>query len=376
MEIVQALLQGQRGRRLLWEFAVAGEAQLVPDYSGRQLSVGMFYASYQAEAARGEGVVMFGPGAEEAKNTFVSAQELAGLLERAELVPVTAELMHYALHISVDAARYWQEADGTDTVLASDELKAPLERIAKHVQESGQVDQWFDAVILHEQHHVKFEITDPVDPIEDTARTGIKSLLAWKEHVILTEVRDTRDNRSRALGTCSGEWWSSPNFYLEPTCGQFASGEPVGLSCVEDAFSWEKATTTLVDIPTRANVLEISSAEQWVQLCKDHPIEVTAQKRHDWYHVTGRDGAWLMPDWLAVARRYDGVHLSIGAYLALAGHCLTVDAKFATLIAGWDPGKTYWFIDTVADRGYSQTWKFIDADSEEQRWVRAENSLG
>ncbi|ALG27943.1 hypothetical protein AOZ07_02280 [Glutamicibacter halophytocola] len=70
------------------------------------------------------------------------------------------------------------------------------------------------------------------------------------------------------------------------------------------------------------------------------------------------------------------MHLSIGAYLALAGQCLPVDAKFATLIAGWDPGKTYWFIDGLLESEPSQYWKCVDANSNNAHWVLDEGSRG
>ncbi|WP_345472631.1 hypothetical protein QMQ05_02165 [Glutamicibacter ectropisis] len=101
---------------------------------------------------------------------------------------------------------------------------------------------------------------------------------------------------------------------------------------------------------------------------------MTEQKRHDWYHVTGRDGAWVIPDWLAVSRKYDAVHLSIGAYLELAGGSLTVDDTYATLIAGWDPDTTYWFIDTLREAEQVQHWNCLDVNSEDEHWVRAEKS--
>ncbi|WP_159613416.1 hypothetical protein [Glutamicibacter sp. JC586] len=374
MEIIDALLHGQRGRRLLWEFAVASEAKLVANDSQRHLYIGMSHASYQIENARGDSVVMFGPGAEDREQISVGVEELADLLGCTALIPTTEPLLRSLLSISTDAARYWQAPDGIDSLLASKALKSQLARVAEHIVRSGLAEQWFEPVDRDTQHRVYFETPEPYESPQPLWRTGIESLLAWKEHVIVTEARSVRTSKKYSLGTFSGEWWSAPSMYVDSTCGEFSDGQPVGLSCVEDGFGWEKATATKVDIPRSDKVLEISSAEQWVKLCQDHGIEVTWQKRHDWYHVTGRDGAWVIPDWLAVARNYDGVHLSIGAYLALAGECLSVDTKFATIMAGWDPDKTYWFIDDLRDSEHSQNWKCVDVHSNDAHWIMDEDS--
>lgn len=374
MEISNALLQGQRGRRLLWEFAVASEAELIPEQNPHPLFEGMFYASYQLEKARGDSVVMFGLGADDGHMTSVSVDEIAELLELTRLIPVTEQLLISSLNISVNAARYWQEPDGIDTLLDSATLRPQLSRIAEHLAASGQLEPWFGPLDRKAQYRVKFEMPEAEDNTRPVPRTGLESLLAWKEHLIVTEAHSAKSSRKSVIGSIGGEWWSAPSLFLDPTCGQFTNGQPVGLSSVEDGFGWERASTILVDIPNSARVLEISSAEQWVNLCHDYCIEVTEQKRHDWYHVTGRDGAWVIPDWLAVSRKYDAVHLSIGAYLALAGQCLAVDDTCATLIAGWDPDTTYWFIDTLRETEHSQYWNCLDVNSEDEHWVRAEKS--
>ncbi len=78
----------------------------------------------------------------------------------------------------------------------------------------------------------------------------------------------------------------------------------------------------------------------------------------------------MMPDWLAVSQDYDGIHLSIAGYLALAGECLELDEKFATVIAGWDPDKTYWFTDELRFHAAPDTWNCLDAYNEDRRWER------
>ncbi|QIV87478.1 hypothetical protein [Glutamicibacter mishrai] len=367
MEIVDALLQGQRGRRLLWEFAIASEGQNLATSDERPLLSAMFYASYSIESARGDGVVLFC--GEQSDVPEVGPAGLARLLEGNELVPVTETLLQAALARSVDAARYWQEPDGHDTLLAAPELVRGLERVAQHISASSAAAQWAAAMDERAQFRIEFEEQDPVVVPQRTDRKAIDTLLRWKEQLIIAEARAAAERPVPVTAALSGEWWSVPDQLLPSSTGVFANKEPVGLSCVEDGFGWERASAKIMSVPPAANVLEISTAEDWIHLCREQGIDVTAQKRHDWYRVTGRDGAWKIPDWLAVARRYDGVHLSIAAYLALAGECLAVDEKFSTVIAGWDPDRTFWFTDALRFYGPAQEWTCLEANSEDSRWV-------
>ena len=110
-----------------------------------------------------------------------------------------------------------------------------------------------------------------------------------------------------------------------------------------------------------------------MQLCTEFPVEVTAQKRHDWYSTTGRVGRWIIPDWPRVAEHYDGVHLTVCGYLAAAGTAITVDDATASVIAGWAPDGTCWLTDTAAadgdgDGDEEQVW-VCDTDGERPQWA-------
>ncbi|MEN0135543.1 MAG: hypothetical protein AAGC80_10365 [Rhodococcus sp. (in: high G+C Gram-positive bacteria)] len=134
-------------------------------------------------------------------------------------------------------------------------------------------------------------------------------------------------------------------------------GTPAGVWFVEDSMGCERATGRRVNIPARARVYEVDGAPAWAELCRQFPVEVTAQKRHDWYRTTGRAGRWVIPDWPRVAERYEGVHLTAAGYLAAAGTAIAVDGDSASVIAGWAPDSTYWLTDTVElDRDDSRTW--------------------
>ena len=82
---------------------------------------------------------------------------------------------------------------------------------------------------------------------------------------------------------------------------------------------------------------------------------MTAQRRHDWYRATGREGRWVIPEWAAVAERYDGVHLSVEGYLEAATTAIPVSDGWASVIAGCDPDTTWWLSDAVTPTGETRS---------------------
>lgn len=86
-----------------------------------------------------------------------------------------------------------------------------------------------------------------------------------------------------------------------------------------------------------------------------YPREVTASRGYDWREMTGRDGAWLLPDWLAVARDWDGVYLSIAGYLTASAFAIPA-ADAATVLIGWEPDETLWLNDVFTRVDRVGTW--------------------
>ncbi len=124
-----------------------------------------------------------------------------------------------------------------------------------------------------------------------------------------------------------------------------------------------------MNIPAGARVYEVDGAQAWAELCRRFPVEVTAQKRHDWYRTTGRSGRWVVPDWPRLSELYEGVHLTVAGYLAAAGTAIAVDTDTASVIAGWAPDDTYWLTDTVnLDSDDSRTW-VCDTSGRHPSWV-------
>ncbi|GAA1074312.1 hypothetical protein [Tsukamurella spumae] len=273
----------------------------------------------------------------------VESDPRLGLLSErlSSLVQLDANSLQRALSTTVDGAMYWQEPSDDELIAGRPEVAAEIERIAAMVS-NARVARWWTDPIAAEQFQVRMEgwRDDLIRP------AAAEALPRWAE--------DTRRLESGAAAEWDPDpranisaWWPStpPGFELTATCGA-QRGVPTGLYLVEDGFGETRATVHRVGGTGR--VLEIDSAAVWAGLCREHPMEVTASKRHDWFRTTGLAGTrWAMPDWASVAREYDAVHLQVGAYLAASGTAIEVEPGVHSVIAGWAPGDTYWLTDVV-----------------------------
>ena len=370
MKLVDALLGGRRGRRLLLEFALESESILLGEDAENPLNTGMYYASYQADPDRGQGVAFFGPGAEAARNTMVTADEVASLLAAVALVPATEGTLRRALFRSVDSARYWQQPDGHDVIAGSEPVRKLLVRVAEHLAGSADAARWMRPASTADQWSVEGESHAGAAPSWPAGEAASAVLASWRTEVENAERRAMPDRFADPSANFSGEWWSMPPAKLRHSTGAFTDGSPVGLWCVEDGFGWDRAETRRLSVLPSARILEITDAQAWAELCREYPLDVTAQKRHDWYRTTGRIGRWTMPDFSQAARDHDGVHLTVAAYLALAGEAIAIDEDSASVIAGWNPDETYWFTDDARHYDEPEAWECADANSGDAAWLR------
>ena len=129
----------------------------------------------------------------------------------------------------------------------------------------------------------------------------------------------------------------------------------MGLYLVEDSLGWTWARCWPVRVANGARVYEVDGPQDWVELVGRYPLKVTEGRRHDWQRVTGRDGAWVIPDFLAVAGDYDAIHLSLVGYLSTAGRTLPVGGQH-TMLAGWSPDETWWLNDRPVRVGEGVRW--------------------
>ena len=288
---------------------------------------------------------------------------------------VRPDRLHEALAESVDRAMYWQEPDDEDRVLADPAVVDELVPLARAVAGAPRSREWAQPLDRHDQHVVGWPEDGGrvVFPWRPGARTGLRQWVeraaAEEERAAAEQDRARRRRFWRPRASVSGAWWSTPH-----SAGLVVSRRlPDGLDLVEDSFGWPSARTWPVQPPPAARVLEIAGPADWSALVERHPLEVTASRRHVWRAVTGEDGRWFLPDWAAVAEEFDAVHVTVDGYLATAGRALPVRTEggpASTVLAGWDPGTTWWLADPSGlgepsdwrrDGDGPGTWRRVDA---------------
>lgn len=359
------LLSGPRGRRFVLAFVMASERLAEPDYTRYKLLPAVSHASYNLDPGRGRSRVMATIGDGNPTIPTVSPADVATALATVTPAAVTEELVRQSMTMAVDSARYWQEPDGEDFLAATNVVHDALRPFARHIAESPLLNWWSSGVDLQDQWTVNWEGNTTIRPVGDP----IDALQAWRDHVLAEEDRAARERPQDPTANNSGEWWSLPSpLTLLNSSRSLFDGSPSGLWWTEDAGGWQNATTRQVHIREDARVLEITDADVWADLCREHPIEITASRRHDWYRTTGRNGRWVIPDWSQVAREFDGVHLTVSAWLAAAGSTIPVVHDTASIIAGWSPDETWWFI-APSSIGDITTWQF-ESTFEHQGWIQ------
>ncbi len=202
-------------------------------------------------------------------------------------------------------------------------------------------------------------VTGWVEPHANVPRVG-HALATWREKVVTEEKRAARERPTNDGQLVRGVVVDAAR---RPVLHTSTGRRLTRMSAVRRRLRSENhAGARRHFVPDTVDVLEIHGPDDWAQLCRRFPLEVTAQKRHDWYRTTGRDGKWVLPDWRAVAEVYGGVHLTVAGYLAAAGTAIDVDGDTASVIAGWAPDETFWLTDDV------------HADGDIVDWVRVTNT--
>jgi hypothetical protein len=361
MVSAQAFLRGPRGRRLLLELALQQERARGGLSGTGPLGGAVFDAATRIVAERGDAVAMFGPGAEVARARVVTPEQVAAALS-AVFVPASgsAAMLLRALARSVDAARYWQEPDGEDVVAADPAVRRELERLAGWLAREPAAQWWDEGLARTDQWVHTWDDGRP--SASDASRPVAAILRDDRRRTVSGEMRAARDRPLDPGANWSGNWWSCPPFALTRSARRDPDGIPVGLPLVEDRLDWSAAEVCRLDVPPELDVLDIRGADDWAALCRAHPLDVSAEKRHDWYRATGRAGRWVVPDWSAVALEHDAVHLTVAGYLAAAGTIVEVDDDAASVIAGWNPGETYWLTDGVRAVGAVERWGTRDGE--------------
>ncbi|WZH37000.1 MAG: hypothetical protein PIR02_19980 [Microbacterium enclense] len=347
------LLAGPRGRRLCLEILLLSTED--PEVQDAAWAV-----SWAAHAlAENPGTVLtFGDGAASFTEPDVSPADAAAALSRVAIPDLTEAVLDETLAIAVDRAAYWQPPHGEDVLAATAELRPVLAPVAAAIVDSPHTGWWGSPVARDAQARVFWE--------DERASTDAPERIVarWRESQVAEERRFAQESRDSRL---SGSWWSTPAVGLARSTRRRGAAGPVGLRLVEDSFGWTSARVQPLTAPA-GEVIEIDGPEAWAALCRRHPFPLTASRRTVWGWTTGREGAWVQPDWAEVAREASGVHLSVAGYLATAGRVIDLGDLGATLVAGWGPDETFWFSDP-GSTGPEQRW-VVDGAGGARRWRR------
>jgi hypothetical protein len=371
------LLAGPRGRRFCTELL----HQVLDEESGsvERLREVLFWAGYHLDRDRGESPTLFGPGADRpapAPGDDEVARALSAAVDAVDPVTVRADHVVRALTDTAAVARYWQEPDSEDVLLVRPSVVPVVTRLAGLWAASTAVDTVV-CPASHGQWSTTFDGPHGPEPLVQTHPGDATRVLGDWRRALQDEVAAVRpgDRRRPVDASLGGEWWSTPPSRLLVTTPDVAPLGPLGLWAVEDDMGWERAVVAPVSTPVDARVLVIDGADDWSAVCRRWPIDVSwTTRRHDWYRTTGRDGAWVTPDWSGVAAEYDAVRLTVRGWLRAAGTAVPVPDGSASVVAGWTPGSTVWLRDPVpaVDQESGVVWTF---DNETLLWTTGDGEL-
>jgi hypothetical protein len=363
-EVAAALTRGPRGLRTLLEFAMRSEDAAHPGDVGPLRSLVFDAAHHRDDSSHAMKITEDGRVVPDLDVPDPGMDEVAGALDSVSLLAPSENLLRRCLSDAVTAARYWQAPAGEDVVALTPPVRAALGRVAAHLADAPLVLSWWTDADVDDQVRVLW--IDPEDPesfVPPAPRPSLEALRA--------------EASSRG---CRSNWQSSPDSFRAITAGRFPDGTPMPLWLVEDEQGWTEAYADVVGSAAGRDVLEIRSDQDWITLCRAHPRDVTRARRQEWGEATGREGAWVQPNWSSISEEHEAIHLSLGAYLDLAGRAIDVGDGSATMIAGWHPDATYWFCDPPAPTGDAEAWRFVDRDTgtgaDDLAWLRVERAEG
>lgn len=356
-----------RGRRLCYEVAQRGEL-------GQEVRTAMFAEARRVNGERGElgGSVSFFA-AENAGRSVPERPSARALLEVLDdVAPATTvragELLE-ALSDTVASAMYWQPPQAEDVVLAHPSFEAALVQIADVVLRAPSAAWWATPLDRDAQVHTRFE---PAAVVARPRGTAAERLNRWRAAVVEQERAAARHRARHPADPMGGTWWVTPALAgLDATTRSLADAGSASLWLTEDELGWESADLVRCCVDPDARVLEIDGPDAWAALVATYPLDVTSSRAPDWWGaVPAREGDWLIPDWTAVAADFDGVHVSVFAWLLSSGQAVPLGplrAGATTTLAGWDPDATWWLADAGLRRADSGAlWV-----REDRSWVPA-----
>ena len=230
------------------------------------------------------------------------------------------------------------------TALAKQELRP----VAEALVSAPGTRRWWEPVVRGDQRFLEWDDgPHPAGPaVEQAVRDSMREERA--ENAKGLKQRRRRERRGTRIGAV---WWSAPDFAAQTwTTGVFGDVPTIALGHFIDTFTpFEEtgATVWSLQIAPQARVLEIRTPADWQALVLSFPRDVTGTHDGEWRYWGGVAGPWRLPAWEQVMERYDGVHVTIGGYVASCGLALPAGDGY-TMLAGWIPDATLWLRDVTA----------------------------
>jgi hypothetical protein len=265
------------------------------------------------------------------------------------------------LDAATGSAMYWQPPDGEDDALALPEITAMLVPFAQAVAQAAP-GWWSAPVDLTAQRYAQYGDPVPAPPL--TLTGAADRLVSWHAEVLEEEARFAGYSEE-----VSGSWWSTPAFGAHSTTRGLPELGAVALVGVEDGYGWTSAQCVPLAPSREPRVYEIANRRDWTELVARYPLELTRSRRYVWHQSTGATGPWVIPDYLAVSRDLDAVHLTVRAYLEAAGVPLDIGDGRSTVLAGWNPDATWWLTDCLQVAGQPEPWALVQHDHRDV-WIR------
>lgn len=140
-------------------------------------------------------------------------------------------------------------------------------------------------------------------------------------------------------------WWVTPTGALTSSRREAPGTGPVAARLLDDYWvPGPDDRLVPVAVDEDARVYEVADADDWAQLVRDHPRPSPELLTYNW----GRDASQVvLPDWGSVATAWDGVHVSVAAYLNAAYRPIPLGDGTTTVLAGWHPDSTAWLTGAV-----------------------------
>jgi len=225
-----------------------------------------------------------------------------------------------------------------------DDAALELRPVADALVASPSTEWWWDDVVRDDQRFAARATAGGTGPPRGDQVTEQVKEAAKKLRTEESDARSRHPSPSDVPQNASGHWWSIPipGFWTSRAVSLVPA---LHLVCAEETGD-ERVVVCSLRIAPGARVFEIRAPGDWARLVEIAPVDVTMSRLGDWRTWTGREGPFYLPDWRVVAEHFDGVHVTVGGYLATRSVAVPVADGFSVL-AGWDPDATLWLRDDI-----------------------------